>query len=158
MVGRGRIVATLVVIAAALGVAGCGSSSGSSSETTTTEAVAVVPEKTFVANASHVCEAGDKKKSDALEKAVGAKGINVNQIEGEHLISNVVLPIYTETNEELAALPKPKGHEKDVEAIVANVKQSIAEAEAEPILALNGKAFIKPDEEITAMGIPECIF
>jgi hypothetical protein len=154
--GRGVTAAVFVAFVAALVMAGCGGSSQKSESTVPADVT--ISLRTFVAKASQICAAGDKRKSDALEKAAGTKGINVSQGEGEELISNVVLPIYSETNEELAALPVPKGHGREVESIVENVRKSIARSEAEPALALNGKAFIMPDEEISELGIPECIF
>ncbi|HEX3363227.1 MAG TPA: hypothetical protein VHS74_19685 [Solirubrobacterales bacterium] len=93
-----------------------------------------------------------------IRAATGAKGLNITQVEGEHLITTVVLPIYTEVNEELAALPMPRGYEAEIESIVSEVRAGIIKAEAEPDLALQGKAFLAPDEAITKLGLKLCVF
>jgi hypothetical protein len=148
-----------------IGVAGCGGgSSNSSSAATTTEAQSVTkPASTaslakFITVATQICEQGDRRKSEGLEAAASGKGLNVTQLEGEHLITAVVLPIYAEVDEELATLPMPKGHEAEVESIIAGVKAGIIKSESEPLLALQGKAFMAPDEAVTELGVTGCIF
>lgn len=146
---------------------GCGGSGDSTSVggTTTSEAAArpaptvhMVSLTKFRAAASRACEAGDRRKVAEIRAATGAKGLNITQVEGEHLITTVVLPIYTEVNEELAALPMPRGYEAEIESIVSEVRAGIIKAEAEPDLALQGKAFLAPDEAITKLGLKLCVF
>lgn len=159
-----RVFALMAALAVVALVAGCGgsSSTGATSSTTpeakTTEPAAATSLQEFNAAAYVICERGDQRKSEQLKVAAGDKGINVSQLEGEHLITAVVLPIYTEVNDELAALPMPEGYESEIESIISSVRSGIVKSEAEPLLALQGKAFIEPDEATTKLGMKGCIF
>lgn len=160
----GALVGSLLILGV---IAGCGGGSGSGSGSdpaaTTSATTAAKPTRSislskFVTAADQICERGDREKGEGLEAATGGKGLDVTQIEGEHLIIQVVLPIYTEVNEELAALPVPEGHESEIESIIAGVRAGIVKSESEPLLALQGKAFLAPDEVITKLGMTGCIF
>jgi hypothetical protein len=155
--------ATLALIGLLAGCGGGGNSTGATSTPTAEAKTMAEPAGAaslvkFKAAAYLICERGDQRKSEQLEVAAGNKGLNVSQLEGERLITSVVLPIYTEVNEELAALPMPKGYESEIESIISGVRSGIVMSEAEPLLALQGKAFVAPDETITKLGIKGCIF
>lgn len=172
MKGREVVVlAVMGILAVAALFAGCGSSSGDSTNASATEgasettAVAIpsgpLTKAEFIKHADQICQAGVKKKEDAvlsLAQLAAESGKPPSASALEKVATVVILPTYTETLEQLSQLSAPKGDEATVEDVIKRYEADLETAKAEPLKATKENLFRDANDAGDAYGLTSCHF
>lgn len=139
------------MIAAALVVAGCGGGGSTSSATP-------LSKPQYVKQANAICKKGQQAREAAVnELAEETKpGAEVGELPKSQIVEAVISPL-SNTVDELAALPAPKGEEKQVESIVGDYQKAVEEIEEDNEAAFNGEIFKEADEKATKYGLEDCV-
>jgi len=149
-VKKGAFLAVMAVLAAALlAFAGCG---GGDETTTLTKA-----EFTKQANAG--CKEHSKEREELFKKVSNELDPSeVTRADQEDLISEVLLPPFEKDVENLKSLGAPEGDEKQVEAIIEAMENSIKKVEAKPLVALRSTSqFTEARALAVKYGLDDCV-
>jgi hypothetical protein len=141
---------SVLVLAAALFMAGCGGGDDKASTLTKAE---------FLKQGDAICKKADKAQETEFAVYAKAHSKNLETKTGREKLILVagLRPVLAEA-EELAALGVPSGDEKEVEAIVTGIKEAVKKAEKNPqsVEALSKNPFEEVDELSREYGFKIC--
>lgn len=142
-----------VLVALAVGVAGCGGDD---------ETTASLTPAQFKKQANAICVQQTEKRNRAIEKELE----RIDPADPEKLLPKEqreqlvlkTLPSYKEIPEKLEALGFPEGDEEELEALVEAMEEAASDVEADPGKALvSTKQFFKASKLAADYGLTECI-
>ena len=146
---KGRFLAVLGFVVAALVVAGCGGGDDEPSALTKAE---------FVKQGNSICKEGRSEREKLFQTFTAeVKAGQVTREDQESLVTVILKPPYEKTIEGLEGLGAPEGDEKKVEAIIAAMEKGLAKAEANPLVSLRSNIqFAEANSLAAKYGLTEC--
>jgi hypothetical protein len=145
-------IGSLLAIAIACLMLGCGSGGDESSSEPLTKTA-------FINQGNAICEEGMKEKERALQAGYddlgGQEGSEKEKL--EELVSRVLPPV-DEMTEKLSDLTPPAKDEEAVSAFLEGYEQDLQEAEDDPSRALEDDFLKDPNQAAQEYGLTSCNF
>lgn len=141
-----------MLVAVLVTLSSCGGSSGEAS------ASQPLTKAQFIKRADAICRSEESRKTKALTEASkrGKNYLSGSHQELAHLVSEAILPLYSEMIEELAALNPPAADRAKMEQLIAKYEKTLENAEANPGRQVVYDAFIPVNRAAMKYGFKEC--
>jgi hypothetical protein len=113
----------------------------------------------FKKQANAICSQGEKERLSAINRSVeeaggGAAAENKRLMD---LIRNQLVPIASQTYDEISELDSPEGDEEKVQRMLASFEEGVQELRDNPVKALRENSFLQADSLAKAYGLDSCV-
>lgn len=155
---KGSVVGMLGALLALVAlIAGCGSGGSGGSSTTSTTSEAPLTKAEFIRKGDAICQTGNEASTTEIEQFAKENGFGSEPTKAqfEEVVTEVLAPNLEHQADELDALVPPAKDKAEIEAIIASLRETIAEIEKNPG-AFEGNVLAKPIRLENAYGFKVC--